>query len=162
MKQLSAYLISFLFCVSSVAQVSPPRANPFGNTGGSDYYVGLDKGKPLIRVNVLSGVNTPGVYHIPIGTNISELISYAGGANSNADLADIQIRSKTKGGEFSARKVNLDGLMSDKSKLPALSDQDVIYISQKEGLDNTIKWLTMASLAASIISAIVVISDDDD
>ena len=162
MKQISIYLVCLFFSVSSVAQISPPRANPFGNTGGSDYYVGLDKGKPLIRVNVLSGVNSPGVYHIPIGTNISELISYAGGANSNADLSDIQIRSKTKAGEFNSKRINLDGLMSESEKLPSLSDQDVIYISQKEGLDNTIKWLTMASLAASIISAIVVISDDDD
>ena len=159
-RQLSTILICFCIALPSWAQVSPPRSTrPFVNTGGSDYYVGLDRGKPLIQVSLLSGVSHPGIYHIPIGTNISELLGYAGGASSNADLSEIQIRSKTKNKRYNSKRVDLDGLLSDQNSLPALQDQDVIYISQSDGLNNTIKWLTMGSLAASIIAAIVVIED---
>ena len=160
-RQLGTFLICICLAVPSWSQIRPPKSTrPFVNSGGSDYYVGLDRGKPLIQVSILSGVQSPGIYNIPIGTNLSELLSYAGGASNNADLSDIQIRSQTKDKQYNSKRVDLKGLMSDKNSLPALQNQDVIYISQSDdGLNNTIKWLTMGSLAASILAAIVIIDD---
>lgn len=155
-------ILSLISPSASFAQIPSPSlgsSSSFGSGQGTDYYVGLNKGKPLITVNLMSGVRLPGVYHVPIGTDLAELVSYAGGTTPEADLTRVTIRSKTKAQGFNIRTFSFSKIVSENSALPALNDQDVVQFEQAQGLDKTIKWLSIASMAASILSVIIIVSD---
>ncbi len=125
---------------------------------GSEYYVGRDFGKPLISVKLLNGVQKPGVYHVPVGTDISDIISYAGGSDQRAHLDEILLRRKTLG-KVENFNVDLEKLLGSTSSIPKLQDEDVIYIEQDIKLDQTLRWVSIVSGIATIALTVFLISD---
>src|SRR4051812_36025283 len=101
-----------------------------GGNFGSEFFVGRIQGKPLITVYLLSGVHLPGVYHIPIQTDLGELLSYAGGVAETADVGDISIRSKVDK-TTSMKHYDLDNIVSGSKPLPVLEENDTIHIGTR-------------------------------
>src|ERR1044072_24873 len=66
--------LTFVLWLPSLAGAQMTSTTETYNTSGSEYFVGRDLGRPLITVNLLSGVSRPGVYHIPLKTNLPQLI----------------------------------------------------------------------------------------
>ena len=58
----------------------------------NEFFVGRELGKPLISINLISGVKHPGVYYVPVGTDMAQLLAYAGGATSEAELESVTLR----------------------------------------------------------------------
>ena len=135
--------------------------NPYGSkenaSGGREYFVGTNLGKPLLTVNLVSGVNQPGVYHIPIDTNLAELFSYAGGLLATSDLQKVTLRSFGKSGAIKTRTIDFESALTKDKSLVSLADRDIIHIDQKESLDRTLKWLSIASILVSMTATIVVL-----
>ena len=46
---------------------------------------------PDAAISVLGAVRSPGVYRLPMGSRVNDLIERAGGANADADLSDINL-----------------------------------------------------------------------
>lgn len=60
-----------VFTTTNVLAQSASISGFSGSRGGSEYWVGREQGKPLIVVNLVNGVSNPGIYHIPIDTDIA-------------------------------------------------------------------------------------------
>ena len=84
---------------------------------GSEYFVGDALGKPLIAVKLLSGVQRPGVYHVPQGTDLNELISYAGGSQANALLDEVLVK-RNHLGVTKNYEVDLKHILKSTSSVP--------------------------------------------
>jgi hypothetical protein len=139
------------------AQLSAPFQNNPSNPG-NEYFVGREMGKPLVTVNLVSGVKSPGVYHVPVGTDLAELISYAGGAHDRFNLNDISIqRRNTKKADVS--EVAFNDILNKGGAFPELSDRDVIYVAPKTNIDSTVAWVGLISGLASIALSVALIND---
>lgn len=129
-----------------------------GTRPGFEYYVGKDLGSPLITVNILSGVREPGVYHVPVNTDLAELVSYAGGATENADLSEIHVR-RSQGKQMKLFEYNLNKEFEVKVDLMMIQDRDVIQIPYKNNLDSTIKWTSLVATLVSVLASVVLIAE---
>ncbi len=128
---------------------------------GSEYYVGSKLGKTLISVKLLNGVTRPGVYHVPEGTNLSDLIAYAGGANDNANLDEIIVKRIFEK-EIKNYEVDLEKIFASTSSVPELANNDSIYIDTDIKLDQTLRWVSIISGVLTIALTAFLISDRND
>lgn len=160
MRKIFIYLVSvLLFTTSATAQVvGPGDLRRMQQTNGHEYYVGASLGKPLITVNLVNGVRSPGVYHIPTETDLAQLFSYAGGTLHEFDLSDVNIRSQ-KNGRIQVANFNFEKAISRDQQMPILLDKDIVHLQKEETLDKTFRWVSLASMVATIALTIVVIED---
>jgi hypothetical protein len=147
------------FNQAALAQILVPTKKLGFNKEGNEYYVGQDVGQPLVTVNLLSGVNQPGVYHVPISTDIAQLISYAGGTTPNADLSDVVVRREKVGTSRTLVSLDLESELKSKHDLTVLQDRDIVHISQKTTMDNTLRWVALISGIASAALSVALIDD---
>jgi hypothetical protein len=159
MQLLIAFI--FLFNQMAFAQILMPSRKLGVSREGNEYYVGQDMGQPLLTVNLMSGVHQPGVYHIPVSTDIGQLISYAGGTNDSADLSDVTIRRESSAGAKTVLNLNLERELKSSHALRELQDRDTVHIARKTGFDNSLKWVALMSGLASIALAVATIHDMD-
>ena len=59
---------------------------------GNEYISGQEPGVVMMKVNLWGAVRRPGIHHIPVKTNLIELMSFAGGPNENAILDEVIIK----------------------------------------------------------------------
>jgi len=156
-KRICAALISLLYTNAAVAQLYDTSKQVLSQ--GNEFFVGREYGKPLVKVNLISGVQKPGVYHVPAGTDLAEVIAYAGGASEKAKLHDITI-VRQNGKERSALEVNLERSLSRSTQLPAVNDQDIVHIPVDRSLDRTLTWVSILSGLASIALAVTIIDQN--
>ena len=132
-------------------------------SSGNEFFVGESLGKPLIAIKLLSGVQRPGVYHVPVGTDLSELISYAGGVHTNADLEEILVK-RTYLGVTKNYEIDLEKILQSTSSVPRLADDDVVYIETNAKLDQTMRWVTIVSgiLTIALTAFLIVDRTKDD
>jgi len=140
-----------------MAQVTSPfLKNSGGSRQGFEYRVGQDLGNPLITVKLLSGVREPGVYHLPMNSDLSDLVAYAGGANENADTHGIQIRHGLN--EVDGPVVyDLQKSLEKKDPIMTMHDQDTVYIPTRNTFDGTIKWVGLVATVVSILASAALI-----
>jgi len=145
-------LLSFT-SATCFAQITSPMDGPLG--ASSEYFVGRELGKPLITVNLLNGVTRPGVYHIPIQTTLPQIVAYAGGTTALADTTEIHVR------RFAQNKVtnlsyDLNAMMKSDQEFPTLNDKDVMQIREHQGMENTLRWVTLiAGVSTTILSLVL-------
>lgn len=94
----------------------------------SEYFYNKSGRDVLSPVKLLGSVSKPGLYHLPENTNLSTLLSIAGGTAGDANLKGIVIR-RADGSriERDLLKVVQNG---DEVKL---ATGDIIFVPQKEG-----------------------------
>lgn len=119
------------------------------NNTGSEFFVGRDLGRPLVTVNLLSGVTRPGVYHVPMKTTLPQLIAYAGGTTSNADTSSITLR-RTDLQKYKVLRYDLDHTLTHDGEMPSIEDKDLISIPQQASMDTTLRWVALIAGLASI------------
>lgn len=153
---ISALCIVAFFTQSALAQVSPPTN--MAAVSVREYFVANDQGRPLVTVHLLAGVATPGVYHIPVDTDLAQLIAYAGGAPATSDLTDITIRSQ-RDGKYHVSQFNLESEMKSTRDLYRLHDHDIVQINQKYTPDRPMAWISIVSAIASIALSAYLIHD---
>lgn len=113
----------------------------------------------LIGVQLIGAVQKPGLYYIPVNTDILKLITLAGGTDE-ADLANILVRKidPTQSGVY---ELDVKKLMkkSSEAKPFKLAQDDFIYIPKKEPwISNDVsRTITLVSLVTSIILTSVLI-----
>ena len=139
----------------ALAQFAPPPN--LSATSAREFYVGRDLGRPLVTVHLMSGVGQPGVYHIPAGTDIAQLIAYAGGATDRALLDETTVRRDAGKGTYHITELNLEKALKEPTDLFRLQDQDVVVIKQSYNIDKTLQWVSIVSAIASIVLSIYLI-----
>ncbi len=112
---------------------------------------------PLLKVNVLGEVRTPGFYYVTGVEKLSDIIAKAGGTTPDADLGDIYITRND-------RKIEIDGkkIIETGSKINdiGLQSGDGIFITRKwlSGGTSTL-LITLLTAATTIIAAIIYVTN---
>ncbi len=81
----------------------------------------------LVSVSIWGEVDKPGIYDVPDGTNVAELISYAGGPTEFANLSRVKL---TRPEEGNAARVDIKSYLArgDVNALPQLRPGDTVYV----------------------------------
>jgi hypothetical protein len=136
------------------AQTSQSSLGPVMSMPSTAAFYYLAKpGELTIQVNVWGAVRNAGRYEVPSTIDLVQLISYAGGPTSDAQLDDVRVvRAATKEGtsERETYVVNLDDLSNtDNSKL-VLHPGDTITIGRSN-------WSTVRDVM-SIVSTVAIVT----
>jgi hypothetical protein len=123
-----------------------------------EFYVARDMGKPLLTVHLLNGVTSPGVYHVPVDTDVAQLIAYAGGAIPTSDLGEITIRRGTHGA-YQITNLDLEKALRSNKDLFHMQDQDVVQIEQKFNAEKPLQWVGIISAIASVVLSVYLVKD---
>lgn len=89
---------------------------------GAFYYDLSDNYKPSIEVTLWGAITAPGIYKLEKGTNVVELLSYAGGLRQASNLEEIRIIRKL---QLSEKQDSIDGVEE-------VSPSDSVHLSQDE------------------------------
>lgn len=153
MMRILSFLIALSLVTPAVAQEEVfTIKKPVSNT--QEYFAGAYPGTVMMKVNIIGAVNKPGVYNVPVNSELNSVLSYAGGPSKEAEMDKVFVRSK-KGENYEVKKVNLENFFSDHNEKPyRLRPDDYIYIEQNEGLINN-NLLKTSTVVASILGIIV-------
>lgn len=130
-------------------------------TGGNEYISGQETGVVMMRVNIWGAVKRPGIHHIPVKTNLIELMSYAGGPSDNALLDEITIK-RNLGKEQKKLSIDLSEIIHDQQQYDlVLKPDDIIVVpGSKPWISQNMFTLAMVvSILASTILSIQFIHD---
>ena len=100
----------------------------------SGLYDFSDPGSVNIKVAIWGYVTRPGKYIVPDYTSVSDLLSFAGGPNQNAEMDDLRIFRNLENGKEEMIKFTYDDIMwgseiEVKSRiLPKLQASDVLIV----------------------------------
>jgi hypothetical protein len=126
--------------------------------GEAEYYNANKDRRLENRVNFVSGVQTPGIYHFPDTVNLVEAISLAGGAEKDADLSKVYVKRYSKDG-FVTYKYNLSDMMDNKEMVfPPLADRDTVMLEPNHSTQNTLLGLNILTtiLGIALTSALLI------
>ncbi|MCB0415095.1 MAG: SLBB domain-containing protein [Bdellovibrionales bacterium] len=162
-KVLSIYISLYLCFYSSFVYAEFLPSSLLKSTSlTSEYFVGKELGKPLIQISLLSGVQKPGVYHIPIGTDLGQLIAYAGGKNQKSNFSKVNIYRTTEQGTKRTIVYDFESILEDSQKMPDLRSNDLIYINEdKVTLEKTSQWVSIVAGVLSIALSAALINQNN-
>ncbi len=144
MQKIILLLICLLFTESFLAQddafrLGAPGSGLFNRQGG--YYDYSDPTTINFTVSVWGEVRFPGKYLVPVSTGVQDLISYAGGPNTNSNLEDLRlysIDSETKKERLVKFNINdllwENNLRRSERYLPELSANDILLVPRRDRL----------------------------
>ena len=125
-----------------------------------------DPGAINIKVSVWGYVSRPGKYIVPNYTTVSDLLSYAGGPNQNAETDDLRIYRILEDGTETILKFTYDdiiwgsGIEVKNRTLPHLKPSDILIVPGSPRLFFT-DWFRLSlqifSAVISVISLVVLI-----
>ena len=161
MINLIQLLILNLILLSSIAFAqdevfSLKKAVP-NNT--QEYYAGALPGSVMMKVNILGAIHKPGVYNVPINSELNSVLSYAGGPTIDAKLDQVMVRSK-QGATNKIKRVDLEEFFNDEKSNPyKLKPDDYVYIEQKQKIisNEILQTTTLVSSILGIVVAMVII-----
>ena len=100
------------------------------DTSVSEYYFRTDRDDLLMPVYVLGSVSKPGIYHVPIHTDLITLLAITGGATATADLTDINVKNQDA---KTVSTIDLEKEIAEKNaRAISLRGNDVIFIQEKK------------------------------
>ena len=134
----------------------PTEVRDLTKQAGSVYYSTTSKNKPLMPVHFWGEVGKPGLHYIPLDTKLVKGLSFAGGGSSSANLDHVIVNRLEK--DQVVRKVfDLDEGGDYKSHEFSLNPGDTIFIEKDRTFENRAFYLSIATLAATIISTILIV-----
>ena len=126
-------VVVFLVCLPGFmfAQMDSNIGNSKSGASSAAYYYISKPGEITTSINLWGHVRNPGRYEVPISTDIVQLVSYAGGPLSEADLGSVKIARVVRGVEAVRTvefNVNLNHLDKLDEKARRLEPGDTIFI----------------------------------
>jgi hypothetical protein len=134
MKKLLSFLISWMMLIPHAFSQNEVFTMKKSVNNTQEYFAGSYPGTVMMKVNLLGGVNRPGVYNVPINSELTSVLTYAGGPSKEAEVDEVFVRSK-KGDGYEVKKINLENFFKDINEKPyRLKPDDYIYVKQGEEL----------------------------
>lgn len=142
----------------------------------SEYIFRSSPKEALISVQLLGAVNKPGVYYVPVDTDLLKLLTLAGGSTSGGDVSEVVVRkqepkswnnmqtkavSEYKGAyEVDAEKIIKYG----GSTQLKLAQDDFVYVPQRSAwvTSETSRNVTIVSVAMGIVLTGLLIQKNSD
>ncbi|MGC9363201.1 MAG: polysaccharide biosynthesis/export family protein [Fidelibacterota bacterium] len=133
MKRLIFFSLIMTLSIALMGQ-DPSRLQSSARANASRYILSSTGDALLMTVKVWGEVQRPGLYDVPIGTDLIELLSSAGGPKETAQLSKIRvIRSSTKDREGEVFKIDIKHYLDtgDESIIPEIKADDTVIIPMK-------------------------------
>jgi len=157
-------ILFLLFVFITSTHFAQSRGYDLGSSGvrtfqQSGFFDLSDPETVNITVSVWGWVRYPGKYKIPVNTDISDLLSLAGGPMEGADLEDIRVvrideDSTQKMIKFSFNDVMYESKLQNKyRKVPKLDAGDVLVVPGEPKLyfrDHFSIWMSVISMLISL------------
>ena len=123
----------------------------------SEYVLRKYPGEKLIPVRLLGGVNRPGVYYLPEGTDLLTAISLSSGLT---DTADVEKVHHARGAKPGVNRLTMDDMLADPKKNPVLAANDLVMVEEKQPIlsNNTMLLITALSGIVGITLGAIAIS----
>lgn len=166
-------LPALLLCLAQVVVHAQTAASPRSSTpvpsssvssvaAQAQYRFNGSLGIGMISVEAVGAIRKSGLYHVPRGTSVSDLVSLAGGFTSHAELDKSLIRRRTADQKReSFIKIDLEEYYegSASKSLPHLQEGDLLYIPEDEPtIDrDTSTIITAVGAVASTVLSIFLI-----
>ncbi len=149
---------SVLAAKSVGAGVSQEVESGLRGAGVSEYYFRNDSDDILVPVYLIGAVNKPGLYHVPIKSDLVNLLAISGGTTSDAELDSVQIRNRQTNQIKEIDFVKM--IASSTSVAPSLTGNEVVFIPTKTPTfsTNTVSVIGVISGLLGIAMATVVIT----
>ncbi len=130
----------------------------------------------LISVQLLGAVTRPGVYYVPLNTDLLKLLTLAGGSSSNADMSEIlvrklepkswaEIQNKAVNEYQGAYEVDAEKIIKyGGSRQLRLAQDDFVYVPPKTSWisGETSKTVTFVSVLLTIGLTAILIKNNSD
>lgn len=123
-----------LLCKFSFAQQNTVLGAPLQNNYRQGLYDFSDPNAVNIKVSVWGYVSRPGKYVVPEYSSVTDLLSYAGGPERDADMNDLRIYRVDKNGKeqlikFSYNDIIWGNHLEERNRVvPALKAGDILII----------------------------------
>lgn len=114
----------------------------------------------LIPVNVLGAVAKPGVHHVPIQSDLVQVLSLAGGTTMDADNSII-VRRRQGGQDTITRLKTEEALLSSSAAVQMVAPNDLIYVKRKERAiseDTTSAVAIVTGIVASVAAVLTAVA----
>ena len=121
-----------------------------------EYFLDPATQKLSIEVHLWGEVSKPGVYRVPLGTNVLELVSLAGGPTEYSNLSKVKLTRRASGGTASiVETVDLAQYTDAKGKplIPMLAPGDLITVPRnfRHAWERSIKLVGDIVIVANLI-----------
>ncbi len=128
--------------------------------GVSEYFYRGDKDDVLVPVYVLGSVGHPGLYHVPIKSDIVTVLSVSGGLDHEADFDKITVKDPRSG---EAEKFTM-GELTSAGKTPKgrpILGNEIVFVDKERPWisNNTVLVLSVVTGLLSIAIAAKALSD---
>ena len=145
------FLICLLFTIQTQQIVAQENGELLPQS--AEYYEYLGEGNELLmNVQIWGQVKNPGLYSLPVKSDIVLLLSLAGGPTENADLSKIKIirKGSTRDSLF---VINLKkSLLEGKKNNVVLMPGDIVELSPSKfySLSNFIRFVTQITMVVAV------------
>ncbi len=140
------------WCMTHAQSPNSNISSGIPNAQAGAYYYVARPNEMTMQVNIWGYVVQPGRYEVSTGTDLIQLLSYAGGPTNDADIENVKvIRVIRRDGQIATRelKFNMRKLdRMDEAKLE-LQPGDTIY------MDHT-SWVTWRDVVSVVTTAAIV------
>jgi hypothetical protein len=158
---IAAVLTLSVFSNTCFAEMKDPlglNKEQLNQGGASEFVFRNDPEEILVPVYVLGAVQRPGLYHIPVRTDLITLMALTGGPTQAAETDDILVKKQVS---KEVLNVDLEKLVAGSSlKTPVLNNNDVVLVKTKEPIvsSNTMLVLTLVTTVLSAGLAALAVS----
>lgn len=155
-------LLSFSFLEANLYAIDLDQGFSGPSSSQAEFFsINSDK-RMTIKVNFISGVNRPGIHHIPDNTNLMEAVSLAGGISVDADPSNVFVKRKMKD-SFETLGYDLTDIVRDKKMgYPDLKNYDTIMIeSRSKTTDHLLTGLSIIGSIIAIAAGYLIITKKD-
>jgi polysaccharide export outer membrane protein len=153
----TAFLIGLLLVAGQALWAQPPPdSGRFTVPGKEEYFLDPATQKLSIEVHLWGEVAKPGVFRVPLGTNVLELISLAGGPTEYSNLSKVKLTRRASGGTASiVETVDLARYTDAKGNplIPMLAPGDLITVPRnfRHAWERSIKLVGDIVIVANLI-----------
>jgi SLBB domain len=131
-----------------------------GSPKGSEYVSGDYPGAVMMKINLWGSVNKPGIHYVPAKTDLSTLLSYAGGPMEKAILDDVIIK-RTIGGTQTVMHVDMEEVLNKADKKPPILEaNDTVLVNAHQPIfsDNSMQVISVVASSLAMILAVIAIN----
>jgi len=158
---LTLFGLAVTTLVAQETQTISPRSSRLGDRQSASKYILSASGDALLMtVKIWGEVQKPGLYDVPIGTDLIELISAAGGPTQRANLSKVKIIHETvnETNEY-VSSINVKHFIEKgvQNEIPEIKPSDTIIVPVKptQYLLTSLSWTQQFLSLLSVYSMII-------
>jgi len=154
-KRLALVVGLLLLAGQGLLAQAPPDSGKAKFPEKEEYFIDPATQKLSIEVHLWGEVTRPGVYRVPLGTNVMELISQAGGPTEFSNLSKVKLTHRGLSGGSTIEIVDLARYTEAKGavSIPVLGPGDLVTVPRnvRHAWESSIKLVGDVVIIANLI-----------